>query len=98
MSTSLQDPAWLDAQYNNRARIPEHPQIFARWAKASREARQALEPLLDLRYGPAEEETLDLFPAPARVPRCWCSSTAAGGARWTSPTIPSSRRPSCGAA
>lgn len=64
MSTSLQDPAWLDAQYNNRARIPEHPQIFARWAKASREARQALEPLLDLRYGPAEEETLDLFPAP----------------------------------
>ena len=26
------DPAWLDAQYNNRARVPEHPQIFERWA------------------------------------------------------------------
>ena len=26
------DPAWLDVQYNNRARIPEHPQIFERWA------------------------------------------------------------------
>ena len=27
------DPAWLDVQYNNRARIPEHPQIFDRWAR-----------------------------------------------------------------
>lgn len=58
------DPAWLDAQYNNRARIPEHPQIFARWADESRRARQALSPALDVRYGPAAEETLDVFAAP----------------------------------
>ncbi|MCM5680184.1 alpha/beta hydrolase [Schlegelella sp. S2-27] len=57
------DPAWLDAQYNNRARIPEHPQIFARWAEDSRRARQALSPALDVRYGPAAEETLDVFAA-----------------------------------
>jgi arylformamidase len=57
------DPAWLDAQYNNRARIPEHPQIFARWADESRQARQALSPALDVRYGPAAEETLDVFAA-----------------------------------
>ena len=36
------DPAWLDAQYNNRARIPEHPQIFERWAKASALAYQMI--------------------------------------------------------
>lgn len=57
------DPAWLDAQYNNRARIPEHPRIFARWAEASRQAREALSPALDVRYGPAAEETLDVFAA-----------------------------------
>lgn len=57
------DPAWLDAQYNNRARIPEHPRIFARWAEASRQACEALSPALDVRYGPAAEETLDVFAA-----------------------------------
>jgi len=32
------DPAWLDLQYNNRARIPEHPQIRSR--ALSRPGRQ----------------------------------------------------------
>lgn len=61
---AFDEPAWLDAQYNNRARIPEHPQIFARWAADSRAAREALSPSLDVRYGPAAEETLDVFAAP----------------------------------
>lgn len=61
---AFDDPAWLDAQYNNRARIPEHPQIFARWAADSAAARAALSPALDVRYGPAAEETLDVFAAP----------------------------------
>jgi hypothetical protein len=34
------------------------------------------------------------FRARSPMRRCWCSSTAATGARSTSPTIPSSRRPS----
>ena len=25
-----------EAEYNNRARVPEHPQIFARWARDGR--------------------------------------------------------------
>ena len=26
-------PIDYDAEYNNRARVPEHPEIFARWAR-----------------------------------------------------------------
>ena len=33
------DPVWLDVQYNNRARLPEHPEILARWERASAFAR-----------------------------------------------------------
>ena len=29
------DPAWLDAQYNNRARVSDHAQVLASWAQAS---------------------------------------------------------------
>jgi len=60
---SLTDPAWLDVQYNNRARIPEHPQIFARWAESSKLARERLKAVLDVRYGDQPGETLDVFPA-----------------------------------
>ena len=57
------DPAWLDAQYNNRALVPEHPRYFERWAADSRRARDGLVGLLDLAYGLEAGETLDLFPA-----------------------------------
>jgi len=57
------DPAWLDQQYNNRARIPEHPQIFERWQRASAAARDGLACELDLPYGDGPAETLDVFPA-----------------------------------
>lgn len=57
------DPAWFDAQYNNRARIPEHPQILERWSNASALARQKALCLLDLPYGDAPAEKLDVFPA-----------------------------------
>ena len=57
------DPAWLDEQYNNRARIPEHPQIFERWDKASVLARDGLSRRLDVAYGNGPNETLDIFPA-----------------------------------
>lgn len=57
------DPAWLDVQYDNRARIPEHPQIFERWRADSAAARAALPCQVDLRYGDGPNETLDVFPA-----------------------------------
>jgi arylformamidase len=56
------DPAWLDLQYNNRARIPEHPQIFERWERASILAREKSSVRLDVNYGSGPNETLDVFP------------------------------------
>lgn len=55
------DPAWLDAQYNARARIPEHVQIFERWANASALAREQSDCAIDLPYGDGPNETLDVF-------------------------------------
>jgi arylformamidase len=60
------DPAEIDRQLNLRACWPEHGQYFQRWASASAAARTRLEGRLDLAYGEAEGETLDLFPDPAR--------------------------------
>lgn len=56
------DPAWLDAQYNNRARIPDHPAIFERWRQASALTRERTRCELDLAYGKASGERLDVFP------------------------------------
>jgi len=58
------DGDWLDAQYNNRALVPEHPQIFERWKQASALTRDTASRRLDLRYGDGPNETLDLFPSP----------------------------------
>jgi arylformamidase len=58
------DPAWLDRMYNNRARVPEHPAYFARWAAESAATRASLACRIDLRYGVEPGETLDVFPAP----------------------------------
>jgi arylformamidase len=57
------DPQWLDAQYNNRARIPDHPELFARWRQASVSARSGLRSRLDVAYGAEPAQTLDVFPA-----------------------------------
>ena len=58
------DPTWLDAQYNNRARVPDHAAVMARWAQASALARSAAAGAqLDVRYGEGAGETLDIFPA-----------------------------------
>jgi arylformamidase len=56
------DPAWLDAQYNNRARVPDHPVVLERWAQASALARRESQPQLDLAYGSGAGEKLDIFP------------------------------------
>jgi arylformamidase len=57
------DPAWLETQYNNRARIADHAQIFARWTEASAHSRAASRCRLDLPYGALPAERLDIFPA-----------------------------------
>jgi arylformamidase len=60
---TAKDGAWHDAMYNNRELVPEHPAFFARWAGESQKARETLTCELDLRYGDADGETLDVFPA-----------------------------------
>lgn len=56
------DGDWLDAQYNSRARIPEHPRIFERWARDSAAVRERYARRIDVRYGHGDQETLDVFP------------------------------------
>jgi arylformamidase len=56
------DPS-IDAEYNIRARHPESPRHYERYAAESAAARAALNGQLDLRYGEAPSETLDFFSA-----------------------------------
>jgi arylformamidase len=58
-----QDPDWLDAQYNNRARVPAVGRILQRWGQASALAREGLAHTADIAYGSGPSETLDVFPA-----------------------------------
>src|SRR5262249_26863154 len=54
-----------EVEYNNPARVPEHPQIFERWIRegaayrdeASKEGRAEI----GLKYGPSPRQTIDLF-------------------------------------
>jgi arylformamidase len=57
------DKMMLSKLYNNRELVPDHPQYFARWAEASQRARATMTCHLDLRYGDAPGEAIDLFPA-----------------------------------
>jgi len=54
-----------EAEYNNRVRVPEHVEIFARWtreAAAFRERMKAEENAeLALAYGPSPRQKVDLF-------------------------------------
>jgi len=59
-------PEWYDAQYNNRARIPEHLEILREWADRSAETRAGLPCALDLAYGSDPSERLDVFAPRAR--------------------------------
>jgi arylformamidase len=54
----------LDREYNPRVGVPDIADLFARWQRDSSAARASLPARLDLRYGPAAAETLDLFQAP----------------------------------
>ena len=60
---SLPDPAWFDAQYNNRARVPDSAALMARWVQASELTRSRLPGQLDLPYGDDPAERLDVFAA-----------------------------------
>ena len=60
------DAAWLEVQYNNRARVPESADLMARWAQESAQVRARHRAHLDQAYGPHASETLDVFlPTPS---------------------------------
>ena len=52
----------LEAEYNNRARVPDHPAVIARWKSGSEKARAA-HPPATVAYGPGPREVMDLFEA-----------------------------------
>ena len=60
------DTQWLERMYNNRMRVPEHGEYFARWAAESALVRRALACELDVPYGDAPRERLDAFAAPRK--------------------------------
>ncbi|CAN0479674.1 unnamed protein product, partial [Phaeothamnion confervicola] len=54
-----------EVEYNNRARVPEHPEIFAKWTRegaayrdeSAREKRAEL----GIKFGPTDRQYIDLF-------------------------------------
>lgn len=59
------DPAWLEQQYNNRARVPDYASHLQKWATASAHTRDNASCVLDVPYGDGPSETLDIFPTQA---------------------------------
>ncbi len=57
------DSTWLNAQYNNRARCPDHGVVLEHWASASAAVRERMSRRLDVNYGDGLNEALDVFPA-----------------------------------
>ena len=56
-----------EKEYDNRGRVPEHPEIFARWVRAAAAYREAARDAeFGLAYGPSPRQTIDLFPAKNR--------------------------------
>jgi len=56
-------PELIERGYNNRAACPDYPQWFERWAAESEALRKRADARIDLRYGNAPRQTLDIFAA-----------------------------------
>ncbi len=59
-----------EVEYNNRARVPEHPEIFARWRREAEdyrtEAMKERRAELGLAYGSTSRQFIDLF-SPSKI-------------------------------
>lgn len=64
----LQDTAWYDRMYNNRALVPDSADYLKRWATRSAQVRVQHACTLDVDYGSLPSETLDIFPAQGQAP------------------------------
>jgi len=57
-------PIDYETEYDNRGRVPEHPEIFERWAREAAAYRAAASDAeFALAYGPSPRQIIDLFPA-----------------------------------
>jgi arylformamidase len=56
-----------EAEYNNRARVPEHPSLMAGWVRDAAAYRERHPPRV-LAYGPGERNRIDLFPGDSNGP------------------------------
>jgi arylformamidase len=57
-------PIDYEKEYDNRGRVPEHPEIFERWAREAAAYRAAASDAeFALAYGPSPRQIIDLFPA-----------------------------------
>jgi arylformamidase len=65
-SNNASNIEWMEREYNARASIPDHPQIFARWADQGAKMRRRRAGLIDMPYGDDEGERLDFFPTMQR--------------------------------
>jgi len=63
------DPKIVDweAQYNNRALVPDHPAAMQRWRETA-EAARAAHPPVEIAYGRGPREVMDLFSAGEGAP------------------------------
>ena len=68
MSVPLNDPAWLERMYNNRALVVDHMDYLQRWAEDSARVRAGEPCVLDEPYGDGVGETLDIFPSARAAP------------------------------
>lgn len=71
------DQAALDAQYDLRKAFPHATEYIETWDRESLRVRESLPCRLDVAYGGAPGETLDIFPA---APAAAANSAAPGGA------------------
>jgi arylformamidase len=51
-----------EAEYNNRARVPEHPALIAGWARDAQAWRKS-QSFHTIAYGPGARNTIDVFPS-----------------------------------
>jgi arylformamidase len=51
----------LEAEYNNRARVPDHPDLIAGWQRDAAAFRDAAGGELDIAYGDHPRQRLDVF-------------------------------------
>jgi len=61
-------PIDYEKEYDNRGRVPEHLEIFARWEREGAAYRAAARGEYGLKYGPSPRQTIDLFPAKDGAP------------------------------